>query len=161
VRLRERLSSFERTKGGPEARAPRALARTSVVVRKNERRAGGPRSSWACANDRRRSNERRAGRRPALLVGLRGRSSSVERTKGGPEARAPRALARRSLRFACSRFQLGLRGCKTCDRYPVRRAGDVVEPARAEEADRVCFTPMFSTDPYFEIGVRLPPRFRC
>src|ERR1700674_4712962 len=68
--------------------------------------------------------------------------------------------ATRSLRLAVPEFELRLRCGQARHRHPIGRAGDVVQTAGAEEADRVGVAAVLAADTDFELGVRRPPLVR-
>src|ERR1700687_5707801 len=66
----------------------------------------------------------------------------------------------RWLRLAVAALQFCLRRGQTRHRPGVRRAGNVVQPARSEEADRLRVAAVLAADSYFEVGVRRPSLVR-
>src|SRR5229473_1555377 len=62
--------------------------------------------------------------------------------------------ATRFLRLAVPEFELRLRGSQPGHGYPVGRAGDVVQTAGAEEADRIGIAAVLAADTDLELGIR-------
>src|SRR2546428_3738858 len=56
-------------------------------------------------------------------------------------------------------FELRLRGSEARDRHAIRRAGDVIEIAASEKADRIGIAAMFAADADLQLFVRAASAF--